>query len=138
MKARNSDQISLNRALRQRLHDRTDPPNEKGCMLYHPMPGESAQILVEIAGLRGLHICSVRRVAWAFAHEHEVGWENGRLRGCLGPHEEVITLCGTIGDDDTADGQCVNPDHLGRGDCRARVKLHHARRSIDQVVEATR
>lgn len=137
-RARNSDQIKLTRDLRSRLHEQTEPPTVLGCCLYHPVEHES-QIRAEIAGKRGLQICSVRRVAWAFAHEHEVGWDDqGRLKGCLGPKEEVVTLCGTVGDENTGDGQCVNPEHLGRGDEGQRIQLHRALRTLHQVKETTR
>lgn len=126
----NSDNIQLVRDLRRRLAEQTDPPNASGCWLYHPLPSEP-HIRALIYGRPGWHIVSVRRVAWAFAHELEVGRdENGRLRGCLLPNEEVITLCGTVGAEDTADGQCVNPEHLGRGSDHTRCQFHSARHKI--------
>lgn len=137
-RARNSDQIALTRDLRQRLAAQTEPPDANGCMRFYP-EDNGTQIYAEIYGQRGLQIVSVRRVAWAFAHEHEVGFdEHGRPRGCLMPNEEVVTLCGTVGDDNTARGQCVNPDHLGRGTEEQRVQLRTARQTIIKVKEATR
>jgi len=73
---------------------------EGKCLLFR-FPGGLSNVVVElIAG--GKTLCSVRRLAWLFAHPGEH----------IGETEKIIVTCGHYGELHTDNRVCCNPEHL--------------------------
>jgi len=106
-----------------------NPPNEHGCRTFRA--DGRRHMSVEIYGRADRGMCHVRRLAYAFAHQHDRG-----SAGHVAADEEVTNTCGTVGNNETGDGMCVAPEHLIKGKHEDRVVYARERRHLKRATAA--